>query len=229
VTTTVFWATDLDFRVSRLFFVPDHAENAWHHGEFLLWRLLYESDDYLTAVLCSISIACIVVGALRRKHRRLLLYGVFILLSVAIGAGLIVNMLLKEHWGHPRPSDLVEFGGNGTYMPPWAKGSAENGESFPSGHAAIGFSFFVFWFIWRGRRPRLAEKCFVGALALGALLGLGRIIQGRHFLSDVLWAAYIPYFVCLMLYYFAFRFPSREHRLCARAKAPILNGENLPV
>ena len=66
---------------------------------------------------------------------------------IFIGAGLIVNVVLKEHWGHPRPSDLFEFGGDGIYLPPWAKGPAGNGESFPSGHAAIGFSFFAFWFM----------------------------------------------------------------------------------
>jgi membrane-associated PAP2 superfamily phosphatase len=209
VTTLVFWFTDLDIRVSRLFFVPGNPGQAWLHGESALWQLLYKSDRYLTIALAVISLSAIAAGIASRHRRKLLLYGLFIFLSASIGAGLLVNELFKEHWGRPRPDSIEEFGGSRTYIPPLAKGPPGGGNSFASGHASIGFSFLVFWFIWRGRRPRLATWALIAAVALGSLLGMARIIQGRHFLSDVLWGAYIPYFVCALLYQYIFRFSKR--------------------
>jgi membrane-associated PAP2 superfamily phosphatase len=201
----VFWLTDLDIRISRLFYVPGHPENPWIHGEFILWRLLYASDTYLTVVLGAVSMCCIAIGLARRHRRNLLSYGLFILLSTSIGSGLLVNEGLKKHWGRPRPDSITELGGERAYLPPWAKGPQGGGESFPSGHASIGFSYLAIWFILRGRRHRLATVALVGAVALGALLGLARMIQGRHFLSDVLWAAIIPYLVCFVLYHLVFK------------------------
>jgi membrane-associated PAP2 superfamily phosphatase len=173
---------------------------------------LYAMDTYLTIVLAIAAGALIIAGTLPRGDRRKIIYGVFIVLSVAIGAGLLVNGILKEYWGHPRPAEIAEFGGSGRYAPPWAKRTSGSGESFPSGHAAIAFSYIVFYFILRVPRPKLARACFWGAVFLGSIMGLGRLIQGRHFLSDVLWAAYIPYLVCMLFYYGVLKIPDRQSR-----------------
>jgi lipid A 4'-phosphatase len=217
LTTLVFWLTDLDIRVSRLFFVPGSSDQPWIHGDFVLWRLAYKSDRYLTITLAVISLSAIAVGLASRRRRQLFLYGLFILLSTSIGAGLLVNETFKEHWGRARPDSIQEFGGSRRYIPPLAKGPPGGGHSFASGHASIGFSFLAFWFIWRGRRRRLAMGALIGALALGSLLGLARIIQGRHFLSDVLWAFFISYFVCAALHHVVFRFPRRHKDNAASA------------
>jgi membrane-associated PAP2 superfamily phosphatase len=211
VSTLVFRFTDLDIRVTRLFYVPANPDQPFIHGEFLLWRILYKSDRYLTVTLAVISLSAIVLGIAGRHRRQLLLYGLFIFLTTSLGAGLLVNELFKEHWGRARPDSIEEFGGSRTYIPPVAKGPPGGGNSFASGHASIGFSFMVFWFIWRGRRPRLAAWALVGSIILGSMLGCARIIQGRHFLSDVLWGAYVPAFVCLIFYHYVFKFPRRQH------------------
>jgi lipid A 4'-phosphatase len=200
----IFWNGDLDIGFSRLFFDPP---NAWPYADFLLWQILYEADGYLTAMLGAAAIIFIVVGLFKTWARPFVRYGVFIILSASLGAGLLVNGILKEHWGRPRPDEIVEFGGDRGYMRPWVKGLRGNGESFASGHASIAFSYIAFWFIFRRRRPRLATLSLWGTILLGSLMGLGRIIQGRHFLSDVLWAAYIPYFTCFVVYRFVWRFP----------------------
>src|SRR5271156_4594628 len=33
-------------------------------------------------------------------------------LTLVIGAGLITNVILKGHWGRPRPKQVIEFGGD---------------------------------------------------------------------------------------------------------------------
>jgi lipid A 4'-phosphatase len=212
ITTAVFWATDLDIRVSRGFYSPGHPAGPWPHFENTIWRILYESDDYLTACLSVTAFALVIVGALKRSRRRLLRYGLFILLSGLIGTGLLTNIVFKGYWGHPRPDNITQFGGELAYLPPLAKGVTGAGESFPSGHVSIAFSFIAIWFILRRSRPRAAAICLIAVLTLTALEGIGRMVRGRHFLSDVLWGAYIPYLVCFVLYYFVFRFHLERNR-----------------
>jgi lipid A 4'-phosphatase len=205
VTTVLFWVTRIDIGFSRLFYEPGHAQGPWPHYENPVWRWLYESDTYLTLTLAGMSVVMIVAGIIRPARRTLVRYGLFILLSGLIGAGLITNVIFKEYWGHPRPDNVIEFGGKLDYLPPLAKGTPGNGESFPSGHASIAFSFIAVWFVLRRNHRKAAALSLAAVLLLGALEGTGRIVRGRHFLSDVLWGAYIPYLVCFMLYYFVFR------------------------
>jgi len=50
----------------------------------------------------------------------------------------------------------------------------------------------------------------VAGLTFGALLGIGRMAAGAHFLSDVVWSALIVYGVAHVLYYYVLRVPARE-------------------
>jgi len=210
--TAVFWLTYLDIRFSALFHDALGPDGPWPQAGAPIWTALYAIDTYMTIVLAIAAALLIFAGARSSGDRRKIIYGLFIVLSVTIGAGIIVNSTLKEHWGHPRPDEIVEFGGSGQYALPWAKRPSGEGESFPSGHAAIAFSYIVFYFILRVPRPKLARACFWGAIFLGSLMGLGRVIQGRHFLSDILWAAYIPYLVCMLFYYGVLKIPDRQSR-----------------
>jgi lipid A 4'-phosphatase len=47
-------------------------------------------------------------------------------------------------------------------------------------------------------------------LAIGTLLGIGRMAAGAHFLSDAVWSALIAYGVAHGLYYYILRIPARE-------------------
>ena len=37
---------------------------------------------------------------------------VFLILSYALGPGLLVNVALKDNWGRPRPGHITQFGGD---------------------------------------------------------------------------------------------------------------------
>lgn len=50
----------------------------------------------------------------------------------------------------------------------------------------------------------------MGSLGFGLLMGIGRIADGGHFLSDVVWSALITWSVGFWLYYFALKIPARE-------------------
>jgi membrane-associated phospholipid phosphatase len=113
----------------------------------------------------------------------------FVLLTFAIGPGLIVNLGLKDHAGRPRPTHVTEFGGTDEFRP-WNRfdGVCPKNCSFPSGEGAEGF-----WMIapaleapgpWQG--PLVA-----GAALYGAVTSVLRMAFGGHFLSDVVAACLI--------------------------------------
>jgi lipid A 4'-phosphatase len=116
----------------------------------------------------------------------------FLALSTALGPGLIVNTILKDHWGRARPEQIEAFGGTRQFTPaPLPAAQCPTNCSFPSGHAALGFSLVAFAFLLPGGAPR--RRATGAALGFGALIGLVRIVQGAHFLSDVVYAGLIVY------------------------------------
>lgn len=118
----------------------------------------------------------------------------FLLLSLIIGPGLITNTLLKQHWGRPRPVQITPFGGTEHYVPPLIP-SHQHGHSFPSGHAASAFYLMSLGWAFR-RRRRLWWT-------LGTLAGIGvgyvRIVQGGHFLSDVIFSFVVVWLTNVLL------------------------------
>jgi lipid A 4'-phosphatase len=116
----------------------------------------------------------------------------FIALSTALAPGYIVNTVLKDHWGRARPNQIEAFGGTRAFTPaPLPAAQCLRNCSFPSGHAAFGFSLVAFAFLLTSGTAR--RRGVAAALAFGALIGLARIAQGAHFLSDVVYAGLVVY------------------------------------
>lgn len=113
----------------------------------------------------------------------------FLAATAALGPGLLVESLLKPHWGRARPKDIVAFGGEHAYTSPFVMAEeCTRNCSFVSGHAAIAFWVTAYAFLlpraWR------AAGLWAGA-GFGLIVGLVRVVQGGHFASDVLAAGLI--------------------------------------
>lgn len=123
-----------------------------------------------------------------------------LLLSYAIGAGLIVNGILKEYWGRPRPKQVEEFGGTQSFRPYYSPNfhQPQPSKSFPCGHCASGFYFFALGILGlRLNKSWLTMTGFALALIFGITLSLSRMAQGGHFLTDTLFAALIMWYTAL--------------------------------
>lgn len=132
---------------------------------------------------------------------------VFLLIVLILGPGLVVNVIFKEHWGRARPGRIEEFGGVQKFTRAFViSDQCETNCAFVSGHASIGFYFVAFGFVWRAHR----KKIITAAAIYGALIGLGRIMRGVHFLSDIVFSFFFVYITAFMVYELMFVWPCRN-------------------
>ncbi|MDH4162483.1 MAG: phosphatase PAP2 family protein [Nitrospirota bacterium] len=208
VTILAFAITDLDITSARWFFHPGE-KNPWPVASQPVWLLFYNSAPWVTGSLAIAGTAALIAGLIRKDARKFRIHGLFILLCVALGPGLIVNGILKDHWGRARPRQIVEFGGKHQYTQPLAPADA-HGKSFPCGHCSVGYLYGAGWWLWRRRYPKIAVLSLITGLTLGTLLGFGCLAAGGHFLSDNLWSGLIALGIAHVLYYYVLRIPARE-------------------
>ncbi len=109
---------------------------------------------------------------------------------IAMAAGPLIVVWLKNINAHPCPWDLKRYGGFADDSDAWFVPAAQAGRCFPSGHAAGGFSLLALYFAGyatNDRRLRYAGLAI--ALGAGLVFSAVRVAQGAHFVSHNLWSA----------------------------------------
>ena len=123
-----------------------------------------------------------VLEALQPRGRSVL----FLALGLALGPGLLVNVILKDNWRRPRPLQVQQFGGPLEFRP-WYKtdGACVKNCSFVSGETSG-----AFWLVAPASLAPAPLRLPAVALALGVgvLTGVMRVAFGGHFPSDALFA-----------------------------------------
>lgn len=190
----------IDLWFTGLFYDPQDGF-VWQQSEAL--RALYKIVPYIGWTMAVALCGFIVLGfvwrrGLLRVYRKVAIY---LLLVLVVGPGLVVNELIKAHSGRARPSYSEPFGGPKAFTRAFAPADqCARNCSFVSGHAAVGFYFLSFAFVFaRARRIWL-----VVGVSLGSFFGLARIVEGAHFLSDVVFSGFSVYFVAALLHLLMF-------------------------
>jgi membrane-associated PAP2 superfamily phosphatase len=197
IATGFFRLTDADLAVARWSYGSEAAPWPWAHTT--LCDFIYTYGTWPGILL---GIGGLVVGLAGSFWHRLRPYrtaGLFLAAMLALGPGLLVNGILKPGWCRPRPCQTAEFGGRQQFLGVWSRGTSAESKSFPSGHASMGFLLMAPAFLLYRRRRQLAVGFVLLGLAAGTALGATRILQGGHFLSDVVWAAGMVYLTGLVL------------------------------
>lgn len=183
----------LDLAAAGLFYTPGAGFNALGQP----WeRLLYHSVEVLMVAGNLALVALWLIN--RRRSRRLLgLTGrklALLLCLLALLPGLVVNQVLKEHWGRARPVQVAQFGGERAFTPAFVY-TGGSGGAFSSGHVAAAAYVIAVAHLLAGPGSRWV----VLAVLYTALVALARMAAGGHFLSDAVTSVFLVLFGYLLL------------------------------
>jgi lipid A 4'-phosphatase len=177
-------------------------------GRFLLaGSRFFDYVHYATPYWVALCIGFFALAAIaRRLGRPIGNLGAWQALYVAavffIGPGLLTNTLLKDHSGRPRPGDVLQFEGAEVYVAPFAfNGPCVANCSFVAGDPSAAFAFLAPALLLPARWRRWGVGV---ALGFGVLVGLLRMYQGGHFLSDVIFGALLSVATVLTLHWAMF-------------------------
>ena len=196
--TILFRISEADLNICRMSY--DCGGQGWWGTDSALLQFIYKVGP---APALALGIGGLAVGMLSlfwRPLRPCQEAGFFFAAMLALGPGLIVNGVFKPHWNRPRPVQTLAFGGSQPFVPVWQSGPYPHSKSFPSGHASMGFYLFAPAFLLYRKRRAWALAFVAVGLVGGLVIGAGRILQGAHYPSDVLWSAGMVYLTGLILY-----------------------------
>jgi lipid A 4'-phosphatase len=128
---------------------------------------------------------------------------VLMLLTLALGPGVLTNLVLKEHWGRPRPIDVARFGGDEHFRPWWdPRGDCPKNCSFVSGDVSG-----AFWTLAPAAvvAPQWRALAYGAALLFGTGVGVLRMAAGAHFFTDVVFAGVFTFFVIWLMHGWLYR------------------------
>ena len=127
----------------------------------------------------------------------------FISAMILLGPGLVVNTMLKGNWGRARPDVITDFGGTLNFTPALIPSDqCPSNCSFVSGEGAGATALFIAILVLlpyavpaRWHRPVLAAAGLICTAGIAL-----RVIMGRHFLSDAVFAVLFTSLIALILH-----------------------------
>ena len=190
----IIWISSFDRQIAALFY----KEGQFQKGVY--FDAMYYGALIPGWILCGLG----VVALFTKKWVR---EGVFLILVLAIGSGLVAHFILKEGWPRPRPKQIIEFGGQAEFHPLTSlERRIGSYRSLPCGHATMGFYFIALVSIgqkWKNKP--LIWAGILTAIFYGAFLSYNRMAQGAHFFSDILVSFFVmgltAYLLTPVLYY----------------------------
>src|SRR6516165_5867018 len=195
----------LDLDIAALFF-DAHRGGFWRSYD-PVYLFARDASAWLIALVAAPAGLAIAMK-LVRPQRKLLIPGraiVLMLLSLALAPGVLANLVLKEHWGRPRPIDVAQFGGDEHFRPWWdPRGDCPKNCSFVSGDASG-----AFWTLAPAAvtPPQWRAIAYGAALAFGAGTGLLRMAAGAHFFTDVVFAGVFMFLLIWLVHGLLYRWP----------------------
>jgi lipid A 4'-phosphatase len=176
---------NLDLAVAKLLYISDHKFIGTNSNAFTAVRHSFSALFY---AVCTVTvIGCVITHAARRRWLTLSSRSwLYLAVCLLMGPLTITNLGFKDHWGRPRPSTVVEFGGKKAFDPPLVPSNqCTRNCSFVSGEAS---SIFIVCFAAAFLFPNFALSWALAGIVLGSAAGFVRMAEGGHFLSDVMFA-----------------------------------------
>jgi lipid A 4'-phosphatase len=178
----------LDLTLAALFWDP--AARRWRPFDWPSGIVRDLAAWLIALVAAPAFIALIVKLVLPRRPMWLPGRAVVLMIStLALGPGLIVNVIVKDNSGRPRPMYVTEFDGKERFLPWWdLSGPCSKNCSFVAGEPSG-----AFWTMAAAAvvPPQWRAAAYTAAITFGAAVGVLRMSLGGHFFTDVVFAGVI--------------------------------------
>ncbi len=196
-----FWP-DLDLRIAALFF---DQSTGFKLNRNPLLSMLRDGAMWIVAAFVAPAFAALLLRPWRPRARLIMSSraAIFLILTLSLGPGLLVNVLFKDHWHRPRPWQVAEFGGPHRFTPWWSmSGGCARNCSFVAGEASG-----AYWTLAPAALapPAWRAAAYAGAIGFGAAVGLLRMSFGAHFFTDVVFAGVLTFLLIWIAYGVMFR------------------------
>jgi lipid A 4'-phosphatase len=198
---------ELDLRVSRPFFDIILNNNSFGLRIDPTVMTLRNSSLWLVTALVAPAGAALTLKIML-PHRRMLLPArsvIFLLLTLALAPGMVANVVLKEHWGRPRPIDVTALGGADKFVAWWdPRGQCPVNCSFVSGDISS-----AFWTLAPAALtpPAWRALAYGAAIVFGIGVSLLRVAAGAHFFTDAAFAGVFTFLIIWVVHGALYRWP----------------------
>lgn len=195
----IFETTNIDRRIEDLFFDPV-GQNFSLRSHYFFDTVIHDFGR-VSVILLGVALVAMVIWSFHRPSLRPWRRG-FLYAALCLAAGPVAIAQIKHNTVIHCPRDLEIYAGDQPYVrlfDPIPAG-IDPGHCWPGGHSSGGFAMMSLYFVFRSRRRGLALAWLWGGFLYGFGLGMGRVIQGAHFVSHTLWAAVVCWAIALALY-----------------------------
>ncbi len=201
---------ELDLKIASYFAGVSRTDMFPLRADFWLWFIREAAMWAIWVLVAPVAVALVL--KLFRPRMRMLIPGravVFLIATLALAPGLLVNGALKQHWSRPRPIDVTQFGGAEHFVPWWdPRGECTDNCSFVSGDAAG-----AYWTLALAALapPPFRPLAYGAAIAFGTGVGFLRMVFGGHFASDVIFAGIFTFLIIWGVYALLYRRPETRY------------------
>jgi membrane-associated phospholipid phosphatase len=131
---------------------------------------------------------------------------VLVLVTGLLGPILLVNGILKEQWGRPRPGETLELGGTLPYKPWWdPSGECRSNCSFASGETSSAFALLA---VASATPTPWTGPALVATAAFATSVGAGRVATTGHYVTDVAFGGLTSCLIVWLTHGFLYRWRS---------------------
>lgn len=201
----------LDLRITSHFFFDSETKRFFlaDHPVIVSLRNLNSAVDIIFGVVIAAAViyAWLVPAKPPFMSRRTV---IFLVVTFALSAGVVSNLIFKENWGRPRPYHVVEYDGASKFMEWWdPRGTCKRSCSFYSGEVSAAAWTIAPAVLVSGP---LGAVAVAGAIAFPFAIAVVRMAQGGHFFSDAAFGALFTWLIVWVAYGWCYRRKPRKSR-----------------
>ena len=160
-----------------------------------------ESNSFITFSIISFSISILIFILLQIRepiHNSIAVKYAQIVVGMAFFGYVVCIQGVKYFWGRVRFRELdAAF----SQFTPWYLPQGITGfDSFPSGHAAMGWMLLALLILLVNKKSWLKYSVFIIIFLWGVTLALSRVVIGAHYSSDVLFGSFFVIITYLLIH-----------------------------